>query len=98
MPRLMHMVVLLALVAVLAAANGATARPAVGRSDEQRAVAAVVDRARKSSGYKNTQPIIGVLTQPCTDCPGRCEGFCVRGCSGHRGLVAADRDSMQGVA
>lgn len=21
--------------------------------------------------YKNTQPIIGILTQPCSDCPGK---------------------------
>ncbi|KIZ06309.1 gamma-glutamyl hydrolase [Monoraphidium neglectum] len=24
-----------------------------------------------ASGYKNTEPIIGILTQPCTECPGR---------------------------
>lgn len=23
-------------------------------------------------GYKNTKPLIGILAQPCSDCPGRC--------------------------
>jgi hypothetical protein len=26
----------------------------------------------RCSGYKHTEPIIGILTQPCSDCPGRC--------------------------
>jgi hypothetical protein len=26
-----------------------------------------------SYGYKNTKPLIGVLAQPCSDCPGRYE-------------------------
>eukprot|EP00878_Enallax_costatus_P015279 GHUV01015998.1.p1 GENE.GHUV01015998.1~~GHUV01015998.1.p1 ORF type:complete len:381 (+),score=77.51 GHUV01015998.1:217-1359(+) len=39
-------------------------------SDEQRAVTDLVAKA-KEGGYKNTQPLIGILTQPCHDCPGR---------------------------
>lgn len=45
--------------------------------EERRAVTDLVQRAKQQqtgaggSNYKNTQPIIGILTQPCTDCPGR---------------------------
>jgi gamma-glutamyl hydrolase len=38
---------------------------------EEAAVRAVVARARASGGYQTTKPLIGVLTQPCHDCPGR---------------------------
>lgn len=68
---------LLALVAagVLLAAPAA-ARPGPSQ-DEQGAVADLVAQASQRAGagagkeYKNTQPLIGILTQPCSDCPGR---------------------------
>ena len=58
------------LVALLACSCCSAARPVDGAGDEQQAVAALVHRAHDKQ-YKTTTPIIGVLTQPCTDCPGK---------------------------
>jgi hypothetical protein len=37
---------------------------------EQNDVQALVHKT-KDAGYKNTAPLIGILTQPCSDCPGK---------------------------
>lgn len=47
-------------------------------ADEERNIKELVHRAKWQAAagdpakYKATEPIIGILTQPCTDCPGRC--------------------------
>jgi hypothetical protein len=63
-------VVLLLLVASVASAR---VGPAPHEEAAERArVTALVRRARAgAAAYKRTEPIIGVLTQPCSDCPGR---------------------------
>lgn len=38
---------------------------------EEAAVKAIVAKAKASGGYKTTKPLIGILTQPCHECPGR---------------------------
>ena len=60
---------LLLLAAVLLLGSSCAARPAApDKSDEQKGVESLV---RKANEYKNTAPLIGILTQPCSDCPGR---------------------------
>jgi hypothetical protein len=54
---------------------GAVARPNPPSSEEEKQVQSLVAKA-KQSGYKNTEPLIGVLTQPCSDCPGRYRRRC----------------------
>ncbi|WIA39229.1 hypothetical protein OEZ86_005353 [Tetradesmus obliquus] len=49
---------------------GVVARPTPPSSEEEKQVQSVVAKA-KQAGYKNTEPLIGILTQPCSDCPGR---------------------------
>eukprot|EP00775_Hariotina_reticulata_P005931 gene5931-6171_t len=55
--------------AVLILEKATAARPQA--LDEQAKVTDLVARA-KAGGYKNKEPLIGILTQPCHDCPGRC--------------------------
>ena len=42
--------------------------------DEQAAVKQLVAKAKATGGYKNTKPLIGILSQPCHECPGRYGG------------------------
>lgn len=63
--------VLLALLVV-----GSTARPEPNSQHEQQTVTSLARKAaaQQPSGnaaYKTTEPLIGILTQPCSDCPGR---------------------------
>lgn len=51
--------------------SSVSARQLHGGSSEEAAVKQMVAKARASSGYRNTKPLIGVLTQPCHECPGR---------------------------
>ncbi|GBF96107.1 gamma-glutamyl hydrolase [Raphidocelis subcapitata] len=75
---------LLPLLALLALVNSvASARLSPGAEESERAaVTALVQRAAAAAAastagrpgpraYKRTEPIIGVLTQPCSDCPGK---------------------------
>lgn len=73
----MRIAAVLAIASVLLITGcGAARAPGLrAMADEQQRVTELVQRARTgagdgSDGYKNTQPIIGVLTQPCHDCPG----------------------------
>lgn len=60
---------------------GVVARPTPPSSDEEKQVQSVVAKA-KQAGYKNTEPLIGILTQPCSDCPGRyVRGYRLPGCN-----------------
>lgn len=65
-------------VALLASACHAARLPASGAfgggagstpSSEAAAVKGLVRQAAKQ--YKHVAPLIGILTQPCTDCPGK---------------------------
>eukprot|EP00879_Flechtneria_rotunda_P025275 GHRR01026848.1.p1 GENE.GHRR01026848.1~~GHRR01026848.1.p1 ORF type:complete len:175 (+),score=32.54 GHRR01026848.1:153-677(+) len=58
--------VILSLLVCAACAAAARPQPSI----EQQQVTALVAKA-KTRQYKNTQPTIGILTQPCTTCPGR---------------------------
>jgi hypothetical protein len=60
-------VAVLLLVGLADLARVSTART---HPSEEHAVKQLVHKAR--GAYKNTEPIIGVLTQPCSDCPGKC--------------------------
>ena len=74
--------VLVMLVALSVGQGVVVARPVgfgdAAQSERARVSHQVVERAKRATGYKNTQPLIGILTQPCSDCPGRC------GCEGAR--------------
>jgi hypothetical protein len=66
----------LLLVAVLAALAGRAA--AVRALDDLAAPTSASSRnasirvgSPPDYGYKNTKPLIGILAQPCSDCPGR---------------------------
>jgi hypothetical protein len=61
---------ILALLVACTLLAGAVARPNPPSSEEEKQVQSLVAKA-KQSGYKNLEPIIGILTQPCSDCPGR---------------------------
>lgn len=65
------LVVLLALGACASAAR----LPGFNAIEEEARVTQMVERAWEKSikedGYKRTEPIIGILTQPCHDCPGQ---------------------------
>jgi hypothetical protein len=58
-------------VAVLAAAAALLAGPVVARSLAGDDTASSSAGLVKASPYKNVKPLIGVLAQPCSDCPGR---------------------------
>jgi len=73
--------------AVLIVGKATAARPQA--LDEQAQVTDLVARA-KAGGYKNKEPLIGILTQPCHDCPGRwVQVTCLLNMSG--GLVISIR-------
>jgi hypothetical protein len=75
----MKPIIFLALALLIAACGAARPDPSLHAiREEQAGVARLVHTARQgmrsstaASGYKNTEPIIGILTQPCTECPGR---------------------------
>lgn len=50
--------------------SGARAPAAAPGSDEERRVAGLVSLAAGRT-VKHAAPLIGILTQPCTDCPGK---------------------------
>lgn len=58
---------LLALLGALAVAAHARDMPASGDGAEEQQAA----QAQDPPAYKNTKPLIGILTQPCHECPGK---------------------------
>lgn len=54
-----------------AGASAARATPTAAAGIDAASSSAASRPAVDAAAYRNTQPIIGILTQPCSDCPGK---------------------------